>query len=82
MMMGNWFGTYGWIWMVVNAIFWLGLIGGLVWLVIWAVRRSGSGQKRNDPLVDQSAKDIAQMRYARGEISRDQYQELLEDLNR
>jgi len=87
-MHGYWFGSYGWIWMIVNAVFWLAVIGGLVWLVIWAARRSSSGQAGNylpgmqGTGIGQSAKDIAQMRYARGEITREQYQQLLEDLSR
>ena len=87
-MHGYWFGSYGWIWMIVNAVFWLAVIGGLVWLVIGAARRTGSGQAGNylpgmqGMGTGQSAKDIAQMRYARGEITREQYQQLLDDLSR
>ncbi len=83
-----WFGSYGWIWMIVNAVFWLAVIGGVVWLVIWAVRKSGSGQASpyssgaQPAGTGQSAKEIAQMRYARGEITREQYQQLLDDLSR
>ncbi len=82
MMMGYWFGPYGWIMMIVNAVFWLAVIGGIVWLIIWAARRSGSGQNSISAAPGSSAKEIAQMRYARGEITREQYQQLLEDLNR
>ncbi len=82
MMMGYWFGPYGWIWMIVNAIFWLAVIGGIVWLIVWAVRRSGTGSYNNLPPSGPSAKEIAQMRYARGEINREQYQQLLDDLSR
>jgi putative membrane protein len=88
MMHGFGFGPYGWIWMIVSAIFWLAVIGGLVWLIVWAVRRSGTSQSNSysqsgqSVLPGQSAKEIAQMRYARGEITREQYQQLLEDLSR
>ncbi|HEX2981114.1 MAG TPA: SHOCT domain-containing protein [Anaerolineaceae bacterium] len=71
--------------MIVNAVFWLAVIGGVVWLVIWAARRSGSGQASSHPVGVQpagnSAKETAQMRYARGEITREQYQQLLDDLS-
>jgi putative membrane protein len=58
----------GWLWMVV---FW----GGLVALVVWGIRaatrpRGGEGEHRPSPL------DIAKERYARGEISREQYEEM------
>lgn len=87
MMHGYWFGPMGWIGMIIGLVFWVLILGGLIWLVVWAVRRSGSGSAGShltstQPPVLQSPKDIAQMRYARGEITREQYQQLLEDLNK
>ena len=78
------YGNFGWIGMVVGMIFWLVVIVGLVILAVWFVRRmnnptppagmaNGSGQ---------SAKDIAQLRYAKGEITREEYQRILSDLDR
>ncbi len=67
----GWWMAFGGIWMVV---FW----GGLIALVVWGVKklteRSGSSSKR-DPL------DIAKERYARGEISEEEYQRLKKDLS-
>lgn len=83
-----WLGSYGWIWMIVNAVFWLALIAGVVWFITWLTRRRGSVQQGDysqgmpSPAVPQTAKEIAQMRYARGEITREQYQQLIEDLSR
>jgi putative membrane protein len=82
MMYGYWFGQYGWIGMLISMVFWILVVGGLVWLVVWAVRRSGAGSYNGVPMTGQSPKEIAQQRYARGEINREQYQQLLEDLNR
>ncbi len=81
-MMGYWFGPYAWIWMIVNVIFWLAVIGGIAWLIIRLTRRSGTGFTNSNPPAGQSAKEIAQMRYARGEITREQYQQLIDDLSR
>jgi putative membrane protein len=86
-MHGDWFGSYGWIGMILYGLFWLAVLGGIIWLVVWAIGRSSSGRMNNSPMNDRtatgsSAKDIAQMRYARGEISREEYQQLLEDLSR
>ncbi len=82
MMYGYWFGQYGWIGMLISMLIWILVIGGLVWLVVWAVRRSGAGNYNTNLPAGPSAKEIVQQRYARGEISREQYQQLLEDLNR
>lgn len=79
-MMG--FGGYGWIGMIISLIFTIGIIIGLVILAVWAVRQIGqnSNSPGNRPVFGQSAKEIAQARYARGEISREEYQQLLKDI--
>lgn len=83
MMMGG-FGGFGWIGMILNLVITLGVIIGLVLLVIWAVRKIGGGSigSGGQNSVGQPARDIAQARYARGEISRDEYQQILSDLGR
>ena len=72
---GN-FGAWSWIGLVLNLVFWVGLIAGLIVLVVWAIRRarvpSGIGQP--------TAKEILQARYARGEITREQYQLMQQDI--
>ena len=81
-MMYGWIGGYGWIGMIISLVFTLIVLGGLVWLVVWAVRKSSGGNYVSNSPAAQSPKEIAQMRYAHGEITREQYQQLLEDLNR
>jgi putative membrane protein len=85
-MMGGYggFGTFGWIGMILNLVLTLAVIGGFVWLIVWAVRRSGGNsiQSGATNLSGSSAKEIAQARYAKGEISRDEYQQILSDLSR
>ncbi len=55
------------------------IIVGIVLLVMWAVRRSTPGP--NLPAGRETPRDILQARYARGEITREQYQEMLKDLS-
>ncbi len=81
-MMYGWMGGYGWIGMIISLVFTLIILGGLVWFIIWAVRRSGTGTYSSSTPAGISPKEIAQQRYARGEITREQYQALLEDLSR
>ncbi|KAF0112016.1 MAG: hypothetical protein FD147_530 [Chloroflexi bacterium] len=84
-MMGNFgYGGTGWIGMIIGSIVSIAVLIGLILLVVWAVRRMSGNpahlESRN--LTSQSAKDIAQARYAKGEISRDEYQQILSDLGR
>jgi putative membrane protein len=81
-MMGNFgYGGFGWIEMIVGLVVTIGVIVGLVLLVVWAVRRMGGNvQSGSQNLTGQSAKDIAQARYAKGEINREEYQQILSDL--
>jgi putative membrane protein len=55
------------------------MIGGIVLLVIWGIRRTGPriGAGRGSS----SALAILQERYAKGEITREQYEQLRADLN-
>jgi len=77
------FGGFGWIGMILGLIITIGVIAFLVLLVVWGVRRiSKSAQPGSQILSGQSARDIAQARYAKGEISREEYQQILLDLGR
>ncbi len=71
----------GW-WMVFGGIltilFWAAIIALAVWVVARLVGQGGSsspaGRKSNAPL------DIARERYARGEINREQFDQIRRDL--
>lgn len=64
----------GWIGLLLN----LAILVGIVILVIWAVKRFTSGSVSSG---GQTPREIVQARYARGEITRDQYQQMLSDLS-
>ena len=80
------FGTFGLLGGILNLVITVGVIIGVVLLVIWLVRRLGqnggvgAAAFGNIPGTE-SPRDIAQLRYARGEITREQFQELLTDLS-
>lgn len=69
---------------ILNLVITVGLIIGTVWLVIWIVRRlssnqnTGLSQSGSDSM--KSPVDILKARYARGEVTRDEYQDILKDL--
>jgi len=78
---GGSFGSYSWIGMLAGLIINILVIVAIIWLVVWLVRRiapsgGGIGTIAGRP----SAREILQARYARGEITREQYLEMLSDL--
>jgi len=74
MMWWPWGTSMGW-WMVVwMVVFWGGLIGLIVWGIIKLAGRRDSAPKR-DPL------NIAKERYAKGEISREEFEQIKKDLS-
>ena len=80
------FGSFGLIGMILNLIITLGLIVGMVLLVVWAVRRispggSGPGSTWQQSQAPSSPREVLQVRYARGEITREQYFQMLDDLS-
>ena len=80
MMMGYWYGGLGWIGMVINLVVSVALIIGLMFLVIWIVKRlsnNNSGRTLNNVVLPV---EIGKERYAKGEINREEYQKLLANL--
>ncbi len=78
---GSWgypgyFGFGSWIGLAINLIFGFGLLIGLVLLTLWAVRHA----RVPDVARQSSANAILQARYARGELTREQYQLMKEDI--
>jgi putative membrane protein len=78
MMWWNW-NNWGWgmgLMMFIGVVFW----GGIIALIVWGITRlarheTHSGGGRLSPL------DIARERYAKGEITKEQYEQLKKDLS-
>lgn len=71
----------GW-WMIFGGIWMLAFWGAVIALIIWGIKkiaeRSNSGENttgKSTPL------DIAKERYARGEISKDEFEQMKKDLS-
>jgi len=74
MMWWPWGASMEW-WMIIwLVVFWGGLIALIVWGITRLTRRGDSASKR-DPL------DIAKDRYAKGEISREEFEQFKKDLS-
>ena len=66
-------GDHGGGWWIPFALLWAALIGTVIWLVVRAVRNRGrTGMER--------ARDILAERYARGEITGEEYRERRDEL--
>ena len=76
-MMGG-FGGASVLWMLFNLIFFVLIVAGIVLFIIWIVRRTTSSNfvetKRGGAL------EILKERYARGEISKKEFEEIKKDL--
>lgn len=67
----GWWMVFGGVWML---IFW----GGLIALIVWGVTKligHGKPAQKNEPL------DVAKERYARGEIPREEFEQIKRDLS-
>lgn len=64
---------------LIGLLFNLLILVGIVVLIVWAVQRFSSGGRQHPQ--EQTPREILQARYARGEITREQYQEMLKDLS-
>ena len=62
-------GLWGWLGLISNLVLWVGFMGGLTVLVVWAIRRGRGPAASGQP----TTMEMLQAQYARGEITREQY---------
>ena len=69
---------------IVHIIFWALLVAAIVWLVVWLVRAPHHGVFHEHvappPPSEDAALREARMRYARGEMTREEYLQVSTDL--
>lgn len=76
-MNGNYDQHMGWGMHFMGPIFWIFIIVGAVLLVRWLMSSANNTRKS---LYPESAQEILNKRYARGEIDRDTYESMKKDL--
>ena len=69
--MSGWGGGWMWLWALLMMLTWVALIAGTVWLVV----RSGADDRRPS-----RAREILDERYARGELTTEEYRERVDVL--
>jgi putative membrane protein len=76
---GDWLGSWGWgfgwpwlgvLWLVFAVLFW----GGLIALLVWAVRASAGWHRA--PRTHDDAREVLRRRLAAGEISEEEYERI------
>ena len=79
-------GGFGIAMAIIWLIFAVAILVGLIWFIVWAIRQmSRPSTPRTLPAAQGTAgpaAEILQQRYARGEITREQYMQMLEDLKK
>ena len=80
MMFGH--GVFGWLGMVLGLLIVVAVIVGLVWLAVTLIRRADdrNPQLKAPEQAVLNPREVAAIRYAKGEISREEYQQILSDL--
>jgi uncharacterized membrane protein len=82
---GNWgflgnFGVWGWVGFILNLVLWIGLLAGLTLLAVRALRRARVPTATVPyTTVQPTGKEILQAQYARGEITREEYESRKQD---
>jgi len=78
-MMGDW--GMGWFGMIFMLLFWVLVIAGIVFLIRWLVQNTGSKSSSGAGTGSQ-AMDILKERYAKGEISQDEFESMKKEILR
>ena len=68
-------GWWMWLGMALIVVFW----GGIIALIVWGVKKAT--EHRGPEPTGRSPLDIAKERYARGEISKEQFEQIKKDLS-
>lgn len=73
------YGPYGGgIWMFLNFLLWILIIIGVILLIVWLVRQPGRYPRGRE---EETAVEILKKRYARGEISKEDYDRMRKDIS-
>lgn len=78
-MMGDW--GMGWFGMIVMLLFWVLVIAGIVVLVRWLIQKTDS-MNRSSVGTGSQAMDILKERFAKGEITRDEFESMKKEILR
>jgi putative membrane protein len=72
------YGPYGGGMWFFHFLFWILIIIGVVLLIVWLVRQPG---RYDRGYSEESALDILKKRYARGEVSKEEFERMKKDIS-
>ena len=72
-------GAWGWLGGIMMLLFWGLVLVGMVFLIRWLAAAGGKGRQSPTSAAEVPL-DILKKRYARGEISKEQYESMRRDL--
>ncbi len=76
-----WWGAWGWGWMALMMIIMVVFWGGIIALIVWGITRWTRHESTYRTSEQRSPLDIAKERYARGEITKEQFEQIKKDLS-
>ncbi len=76
--MWEWGFSLGWLFLVIMTAFWIAVILAIIFLIRWLV--ISTARKGRGPKTEDSAFEILRMRYAKGEINKEEFEEKKKDL--
>lgn len=65
----------GWWWMLFGSVMMIIFWGAIIWLIVWGIRQF-TGDRRGESVSRETPLEIARKRLARGEITREEFEEL------
>ncbi|RME61236.1 SHOCT domain-containing protein [Candidatus Parcubacteria bacterium] len=84
---GSGFGTFGLVGGLIGLLVNIGILVGIVLLIVWAVKQFSPSTpapptgNTTMPAAPRSAREILDLRYAKGELSREEYLTMIQDLS-
>ena len=75
--MMSWGYGMGWLWFILTIVFSIAVVVGIVFFIRWITLSAGKGGMRSE----ESALDILKKRYARGEITKEEYEKMKKDIS-
>jgi putative membrane protein len=76
--MWGWGFSMAWLSLIIMAAFWIAVILAILFLIRWLVTSTRHGNIQSKPR--DSALDILRMRYAKGEINKEEFEDKKKDL--
>ncbi len=81
MHMWNWDGMgFGAGWAILAGVIMIIFWAAVIWLIVWAIRRATHHDYTTTGVGAKTPLDIAKERYAKGEITREQFEEIKKNL--